>query len=115
MTTARAWPYINIPFRPHPESFTTYTFFSYEDLPPISDETYTYFNHYKTVADVKQNPEPLIRLLDSPTSCFIPRDEDEKKDVIYNDQQDCIIWQFNEEDRVYVKRRSTGDKVIVAD
>jgi len=53
------------------------------------------FKDIETLADIKKNLKFLCQTIYSPTSSYFNVDENTK--IFYRDQQDCILWAFDEE------------------
>lgn len=110
MTTA--WLSIGIPYRP---SNGTYTFYTYETLPKIPEKVLEEFKQYKTLDDVEKNMGTLSRKIRSCTSCYFRVDKSDNS--FYHDQQDCAIWYYDEENRVYLNcmTKNGAEKVKCAE
>lgn len=106
----QAWIYTELPLRPHPHKFSTYSKFSYEKLPPVP--IMDIYKNIHTLKDVKKNINIINRKLQSTTTCRIAVDETDES--FYHDQQDCVIWHFNEKDGVYVKTETGKLQVSVS-
>jgi hypothetical protein len=86
-----------LPVRSKEGDFSTYSVFQYDSLPPIT--TLQMFDDINNLEDLKKalpNLEKQIpQLFDSPTSCYFDLDGEEPG-VFFRDQQDCVIWCWDE-------------------
>ena len=97
------WVWVGV--NQNPKTFGTYVTSEYIEHPvnPL-------FKDIRTLEDVKQNKYLLNRNIRSVTACYFNIHDD----VFYHDQQDCVIWALDDQERVYVKDADPYIKRYVA-
>ncbi len=90
---AEIWIGVDLPYRPHPNGFATYSTWKYKDQPEV--EIDDIFKKFKTLADIEKYIGELK--IESPTACYFNIEEN---GVFYRDQQDCVLWAVNSKNQV---------------
>ena len=100
------WTYIGLPFRP---AYGTYD--TWEDLPTVPKTELAKFEKIKTIRDLQDNLTYVkIAIGTSVTACYFNFLEE---DMFYRDQQDCVVWYFNESIGVYYLQ-GEGQMMVVS-
>lgn len=103
----KIWISSGLPFR---SVSGTYGTSLYQNLPTI--KILPQFVDIKTLKDVLSNSQKIDKLIQSMTSCYVAVNEKDKS--FYRDQQDCVIWYFEETKGVLAKFDSNNDEMFVS-
>lgn len=84
---SKPWGWVGTPFK---LSFCTYSTYKYKEH-PIKEK----YANFKTLEDLHKGLSCRQIKIDSPTACYF--NEDSSARDFYHDEQDCVIWYYNED------------------